>query len=157
MTIYSLLEKHEGRKHKPYRCTGGKRTIGIGHNFDDNPLPPHIADYLKKNGQITDDMVDELLETDILHATADCCVLFPGFDSFSERRKMALVDFVFQLGFNRARNGFPKFVHNINTGKWEAAAAELKYVDGKKQDKLSDYWKETKGRAMEIVRMIEEG
>ena len=99
MTIYSLLEKHEGRKHKPYRCTGGKRTIGIGHNFDDNPLPQHIADYLKKNGQITDDMVDELLETDILHATADCCVLFPGFDSFSERRKMALVDFVFQLFF----------------------------------------------------------
>lgn len=147
MTIYSLLEKHEGRKHKPYRCTGGKRTIGIGHNFDDNPLPPHIADYLKKNGQITDDMVDELLETDILHATADCCVLFPGFDSFSERRKMALVDFVFQLGFNRAR----RFVHSIaciNTGRWEKAGEQMR---------KSRWAEQTPNRAMEIIEMIEEG
>lgn len=147
MTIYSLLEKHEGRKHKPYRCTGGKRTIGIGHNFDDNPLPPHIADYLKKNGQITDDMVDELLETDILHATADCCVLFPGFDSFSERRKMALVDFVFQLGFNRAR----KFIHSIaciNIGRWEKAGEQMR---------KSAWAEQTPNRAMEIISMIEEG
>lgn len=147
MTIYSLLEKHEGRKHKPYRCTGGKRTIGIGHNFDDNPLPPHIADYLKKNGQITDDMVDELLETDILHATADCCVLFPGFDSFSERRKMALVDFVFQLGFNRAR----KFIHSIaciNIGRWEKAGEQMR---------KSRWAEQTPNRAMEIISMIEEG
>lgn len=147
MTIYSLLEKHEGRKHKPYRCTGGKRTIGIGHNFDDNPLPPHIADYLKKNGQITDDMVDELLETDILHATADCCVLFPGFDSFSERRKMALVDFVFQLGFTKAR----KFIHSIaciNIGKWEKAGEQMR---------KSRWAEQTPNRAMEIIEMIEEG
>ena len=147
MTIYSLLEKHEGRKHKPYRCTGGKRTIGIGHNFDDNPLPPHIADYLKKNGQITDDMVDELLETDILHATADCCVLFPGFDSFSERRKMALVDFVFQLGFNRAR----KFIHSIaciNIGRWEKAGEQMR---------KSRWAGQTPNRAIEIISMIEEG
>jgi lysozyme len=147
MTIYSLLEKHEGRKHKPYRCTGGKRTIGIGHNFDDNPLPPHIADYLKKNGQITDDMVDELLETDILHATADCCVLFPGFDSFSERRKMALVDFVFQLGFTRAR----KFIHSIaciNIGRWEKAGEQMR---------KSRWAEQTPNRAMEIIEMIEEG
>jgi lysozyme len=147
MTIYSLLEKHEGRKHKPYRCTGGKRTIGIGHNFDDNPLPPHIADYLKKNGQITDDMVDELLETDILHATADCCVLFPGFDSFSERRKMALVDFVFQLGFNRAR----KFIHSIaciNIGRWEKAGEQMR---------KSRWAEQTPNRAIEIISMIEEG
>ena len=147
MTIYSLLEKHEGRKHKPYRCTGGKRTIGIGHNFDDNPLPPHIADYLKKNGQITDDMVDELLETDILHATADCCVLFPGFDSFSERRKMALVDFVFQLGFNRAR----KFIHSIaciNIGRWEKAGEQMR---------KSRWAEQTPNRAHEIISMIEEG
>lgn len=147
MTIYSLLEKHEGRKHKPYRCTGGKRTIGIGHNFDDNPLPPHIADYLKKNGQITDDMVDELLETDILHATADCCVLFPGFDSFSERRKMALVDFVFQLGFNRAR----KFIHSIaciNIGRWEKAGEQMR---------KSRWAEQTPNRAKEIIEMIEEG
>ena len=147
MTIYSLLEKHEGRKHKPYRCTGGKRTIGIGHNFDDNPLPPHIADYLKKNGQITDDMVDELLDTDILHATADCCVLFPGFDSFSERRKMALVDFVFQLGFNRAR----KFIHSIaciNIGRWEKAGEQMR---------KSRWAEQTPNRAKEIIEMIEEG
>lgn len=157
-TLRQMLIRHEGWKNEPYYCSKSVRTIGVGWNLN-NPPPPEIEAFLKKNGRITDDHVNELLDISMRHAWADCRALFPLFDtdSFSGNRRAALVDVVFNMGYNRVRNGFPKFVHNINIGKWEAAAAELKYVDGKKQDKLSDYWKETKGRAMEIVRMIEEG
>ena len=32
------LIKNEGMRLKPYRCTLGKLTIGIGRNLEDNPL-----------------------------------------------------------------------------------------------------------------------
>lgn len=157
-TLQAFIEKHEGRRYKVYKCSALADTIGVGHNLI-NGLPPHIDEYLKKNKKITDAMVDELLETDIRHAVADCRVLFPLFDTdaINNNRRVALVDVVFNMGYNRLRLGFPKFVHSVNTGNWESAAAELKYTDGKKRGRLSDYYRQTKGRAVEIVRMIGEG
>lgn len=147
MTVYELIEKHEGRKNKPYRCPAGSWTIGVGHNFDANPLPPDIDYYLKQNGQITDEMIDRLLEADIRAAVADCHVLFPNFDSFSEARRMALTDFVYQLGFFRTR----RFIHSIaciNTGRWDKAGEQMRQ---------SEWYKQTPKRAQEIIEMIEAG
>ena len=146
-TIKELLTLHEGRKNKPYKCPAGKNTIGVGRNFDDNPLPPDIADYLKKNGQITDEMIDQLLETDIRHVTADCKVLFPSWDSFSPARQMAFIDFVFNVGFGGAR----KFVHMIavaNTGRWDDVVKELKD---------SRWAGQVPNRAKDLISMIEDG
>ncbi len=147
MTVYELIEKHEGRKKKPYRCTAGKRTIGVGYNYDDNTLPPDIAAYLKDNGQVTDEMIDRLLEITVRQAVADCHVLFPEFDSFSDNRRMALTDFVFQLGFKRAR-GFSKSIAAVNTGRWFDAAREME---------KSSWFYQVPKRAAEIINMIEEG
>jgi lysozyme len=144
MTIKEFITKHEGRKNKPYKCSAGKNTIGVGWNFDDNPLPPHIADYLRKNKQITDEMIDSLLECSISIAEDNCHDLFPNFDNFSENRKMALIDFLFQLGFTRAR----KFVHAvaaINTGRWEDAGKEIEN---------SSYFKQVPTRAREVIDLI---
>lgn len=124
MTIQELLIKHEGRKKKPYKCTAKKRTIGIGYNYDDNPLPSDIADYLKKNGQITDAMIDRLFFLSVSNAIKDCHKLFPDFDKFSENRRMALVDFLFNLGFKRA-SGFRHMIAAVNTGRWQDAAKEM--------------------------------
>ena len=33
--IKEQLVRHEGLRLKPYRCTAGKLTIGIGRNLDD--------------------------------------------------------------------------------------------------------------------------
>ena len=147
MTVYELIEKHEGRKNKPYRCPAGAWTIGVGHNFDANPLPPDIAEYLNKYGRITDAMIDRLLEQDIRQAVADCHVLFPEFDSMSEARRMALTDFVFQHGFVRAK----KYIHSIaciNTGRWEKAGEQMRQ---------SQWFKQAPKRAQEIIEMIEVG
>lgn len=147
MTINELIEKHEGRRLKPYKCTAGHCTIGVGWNMDANPLPKAIRDYFNAHGSITQEMSDELLNISIERAEADCMRLFPDWDKFSPNRKMALTDFVFQLGLGGAR----KFVHAIaaiNTSRWEDAAKEM--MD-------SSYAKQCRNRAKEVTEMIEVG
>lgn len=147
MTLYELIEKHEGRRYKTYKCSANADTIGVGHNLV-NGLPADIEAYYKKNKKITDEMIDRLLESDIRQAVADCHVLFPEYDHFSEARRMALADFVFQLGFTRAR----KFIHSIaciNTNRWEKAGQQMR---------LSAWaTTQTPARAKEIIQMIEVG
>lgn len=147
MTVYDLISKHEGRKSKPYKCPAGHWTIGVGHNMDSSPLPQDIDFFLKQNGCITAEMIDRLFENDVRSAVADCHVLFPDFDNFSEIRKMALIDFVFQLGFRKART-FKRTIHAINIGNWSDAAREME---------RSDWFKQVPKRAAEIINMIEEG
>lgn len=148
MRLKELLTKHEGVRSKPYICPAGYNTIGVGWNMDANPLPEDISDYLKRNGEITDTMIDRLLETSIRHATADCRVLFPEFDSFSDARRMALADFVFQLGFKRAST-FRKAIAAINTGRWDDAATEM--------EKSRWYEQTQKSRRERIVDMVRYG
>lgn len=147
MTLYELITKHEGRTNKPYKCPAGHMTIGIGWNMDANPLPLDVKIYLAQNGKITAAMIDRLLSISVGRAISDCHSLFPEFDSFSDARRMALADFVFQLGFKRAST-FRKAIAAINTGRWEDAAKEM-------QD--SAWFKQTPNRAKTIIEMIEEG
>ncbi|MDD4390203.1 MAG: glycoside hydrolase family protein [Eubacteriales bacterium] len=150
MTIKELLIKHEGKSRKPYpdNAIPPRKTIGIGYNFTDNPLPEDIAAYLKKNGQITDEMIDRLLFISIGAATMDCHKLFPDFDKFSENRRMALVDFLFNLGFKRA-SGFRHMIAAVNTGRWHEAAKEMKNSAWATQVQ--------KSRVDDLTEMIEEG
>ncbi|MDD5459987.1 MAG: glycoside hydrolase family protein [Phycisphaerae bacterium] len=147
MTVYELITKHEGRRKKPYKCSGGKNTIGIGWNFDDNPLPPYIAGYLAKHGEITDEMIDYLLDISVQRAIGDCQYLFPDFANFSINRQMALTDFVFQLGLKRA-SGFVNSIAMINTGRWEEAAKNM----------MKSRWAtQTRKRAEEVTDLIAAG
>lgn len=147
MTLRQLIEKHEGRRASVYKCPAGFNTIGVGWNIDANPLPLDIANYLKHNGHITDEMIDRLLDISIRHAQADCRVLFPSFDSFTENRKIALTDFVFNVGFRTART-FKKAVAAINKGKWDIASKEMKD---------SDWFTQVPNRAKTIIKMVETG
>jgi GH24 family phage-related lysozyme (muramidase) len=157
-TIEKFIERHEGRRNKPYKCPASKNTIGVGWNFDDNPLPKSIADYLEVHGEITDDMVNLLLSLSVKNAIKDCLDLFPTWDSISLKRRMALIDFVFQLGKHRTSH-FVNTIAAINTGRWEDAAEGIR---------KSLYWKQLGGdppgtddgkleRPEEIANMILEG
>ena len=147
MDVYEFIERHEGRRIRPYRCPAGAMTIGVGWNMDANDLPDDIARFLVANKYITDDMIDRLLEISVRQAVADCRVLFPGWDAMEPARKMALTDFVFQLGFRRAR-GFRHAIAAINTNRWEDAAREM----------LDSAWaSQTPKRAAEITEIIKTG
>ena len=146
-SLREMLIRHEGRRHRPYKCTAGKWTIGVGFNYSDNPLPTDIQEALTKKGEITDEMIDRLLDMSVRHAAADAHVLFPDLDSYSPARKNALIDWMFQLGFNTARK-FTTSVRLIKEQKWKEAANAMRQ---------SAWAKQTPNRAKEITRMIEEG
>lgn len=145
--LKDMLERHEGRRDKPYYCTAGKLTIGVGHNIDANGLPNEIQDFLDTNGFITDEMIDELLEDDIAVAASYCYKLYPLFDIFSDNRQFALLDFMFNVGYGTAKT-FVNTNKAINDERWEDAADNFQ---------KSLWYKQVKNRAKEIVRMIREG
>ena len=147
MKVEEFIEKHEGRRLKPYKCPAGFNTIGVGWNFDANPLPKKIRDYLKEHGCITQAMSNELLRISIGVAVTDCLDLFPDFEKFSDNRRMALIDFVFQLGISRASK-FVNSVHMINTGQWKEAADNMR---------LSAWYHQVPNRAQEVTELIEVG
>jgi lysozyme len=147
MTVYEFIEKHEGRRKRVYQGPAGANTIGVGWNMDANELPQDISHFLAQNGYITDEMIDRMLKTSVRQAVADCRVLFPNFDGIDDARRMALTDFVFQLGFRRARQ-FRKAIAAINTGRWEDAAKEMRD---------SAWFTQTPRRAEEITNIIETG
>jgi lysozyme len=147
MTTREFIEKHEGRRDKPYKCTAGKNTIGVGWNMDANPLPKDIADYLKEYGHILDEHIDRLLTMSINTAERDCRKLFSTFDTFSPNRKMALTDWCFQLGLTTAKK-FVNTIGMINRGKWKESAINMR---------KSNYYKQVPKRAEEVCRLLEKG
>lgn len=142
-----MLKRHEGYRNKKYKCPAGKNTIGVGHNFDSSPLPLATQAHLNQYGAITDEMIDQLLDADILIATKDCKKLYPGFDSFSEKRQAALIDFLFNVGIGTASD-FKQTNRYINAGLWDNAAANMKQ---------SKWYRQVGFRGVEIVKMIKEG
>lgn len=145
--LKEMLTRHEGKSLKPYRCPKGKPTIGIGHNIDAKGLPQAIDAYLSRKGSITESMCNEILAADISNAYADCIRLYPAFNSFSEARQCALIDFMFNVGPGTAAT-FKNTNRSINSFDWERAAQGFEH---------SDWYIQVGDRAPEIVSMIREG
>lgn len=157
-SLRKLLIRHEGWRNTPYKCARNFLTIGVGHNYTVNPLPKEMEEFLFDNGYLTNQMVEQLFQSDVLAATRDCKRLYKEFDSFSENRRNALIDFVFNVGYQTARS-FIKTNKAINSGDWKLAAEGIR---------SSLYWKQLGGdtpgkddgkceRPEEIVNMILEG
>lgn len=121
----TIIKRHEGYRDQPYRCTAGALTIGWGHNMDAHPLPAPVLLNLDTLGRITTADAELLLDQGMLRAEHDCRRIFPGFETFSDNRKAALVDWLFNLGRPRALK-FVRTIHLINTGRWEEAAEAMR-------------------------------
>lgn len=147
MTLKELLIKHEGKRYKPYKCSAGHWTIGIGHNIDAKGLPVDIQAYLTQYGKITDAMIDILYEQDVNQAIEDCLKLYKGFENFTKNRKKALIDFLFNLGFSKTRK-FVKANQAINEGRFDDAGYEMK-------DSL--WYHQVGDRADEVIEMLVNG
>jgi lysozyme len=145
--LKEILEKHEGKKRRKYKCTAGRWTIGIGHNMEDEPLPEEMQRFLDSNGYITDEMIYELLEKDIEDAINDAWDLYPNLESYSEARQAALIDFLFNVG-KRVALQFKRFNRAVNEEKWDNAAKYLLE---------SKYARQVGQRAQTIARMLREG
>jgi len=126
MELKELLKKFEGEKLKPYKCIAGFNTIGVGFNFDANPLPEDIQNYLIAHGEITQEMSDRLLDDSIEWAKDDLDIVFAmeKINGATENRKNALISAMFNVGIGKFK-GFKKMIAAIIAGDWNKAADEL--------------------------------
>lgn len=134
-----MLTRDEGERRTLYDdATGeppqvvGRITSGIGHNFSDSKL--------------SDTMVMLLFSEDYDKALVSCRRLFPGFDTFSQARRLALLNMAFNLGQTRL-SLFVKLIDAVARNDWKLAAYETK---------RSIWAIQVKGRAHRVAGMLED-
>ena len=138
MNVDALLEQlveHEGLRLKPYRCTAGKLTIGVGRNLDDRGISKDEALYLLRN--------------DIKKCINDAEAVIGSqvWEGLSEARKRVLVDMRFNLGAGGIRT-FKNTLQAIREGRYGDASKGM----------LSSKWAGQVGRrATTLARMMLEG
>jgi len=120
--IKEQLVRHEGLKLKPYRCTAGKLTIGIGRNLDDCGITESEA-YI-------------MLINDIMNCEKQLKARIPDiYNHLDEARKSVLLNMCISipqsrfaplrepcyLGINGLL-GFKNTLAFVKAGDWERAA-----------------------------------
>lgn len=127
------LIRDEGLKLKPYKCTAGKTTIGVGRNLDDVG--------------ITNEEALELLRNDIMRCMKDLDKNLPWWRTLTENRQSALVNLCFNLGIGGLL-GFKNTLEYIRTGQYDKAA----------ENALQSKWAAQVGdRAKRIAELIRKG
>jgi lysozyme len=133
--LLKTIERHEGFRDKPYRCTAGKLTIGIGWNIDDAPMRYSEARFRLNN--------------DLEECKTDLRKIFPGqFDQLPDHVQEVLMNMRFQLGPGGFR-GFKKFIAAIKG--WDFVLAQKEMLDSK----WAKY--DTPERANELAEALRHG
>jgi lysozyme len=132
--IKAQLVRHEGLRLKPYRCTAGKLTIGIGRNLDDCGISQSEA-YV-------------MLINDIMNCEKQLQAKIPDiYNGLDEVRKSVLLKMCFNLGVSGLL-GFKNTLAFIKAGDWERAANNM----------LVSRWAKQVGcRAIELSELMRKG
>ena len=132
--IKAQLIRHEGLRLKPYRCTAGKLTIGIGRNLDDRGISQKEA-YAMLERDIQDCeqwLIDEIPEV---------------YNKLDEVRQSVLLNMCFNLGIKGLLE-FKNTLAFIDAGDWERAANGM----------LASKWAKQVGRrAIELSELMRKG
>ena len=131
-SIEDQLILHEGLRLKPYRCTAGKLTIGVGRNLEDKG--------------ISHDEAMMLLRNDIAEVTAQL-ERFDWFRALGPVRRKVLIDMAFNLGMGGLL-GFQKMIEALKRADYEAAADEMVY---------SRWYRQVGERGRRLERMMRTG
>lgn len=127
------LRLHEGERLKPYRCTAGKLTIGIGRNLEDRGITAEESAYLLSN--------------DIDSHWRELVRALPWVEQLDEVRQRVLLDMAFNLGIVGLL-GFKNTLATIQAGDYERGAAMM----------LQSRWAGQVGqRAVRLSRMMAMG
>lgn len=108
--LQSELIRDEGLKLKPYRCTAGRLTIGVGRNLDDRGIDEDEALYLLRR------------DTDAVIAQLDKAL--PWWRKLSDARQRALVNMAFNLGINGLLQ-FKTTLRLLEAGEYDAASQAM--------------------------------
>lgn len=135
--LTSELIVDEALKLKPYHCTAGKLTIGIGRNLEDVGISTDEARYLLKN--------------DIDRVCAQLDAALPWWRTMSERRQRVLANMCFNMGIGNSTRGLLSFrntLASMQRGDYRAAARGMRD---------SSWAKQVGARAERLAKMMEEG
>lgn len=100
----------EGLRLKPYRCTAGRLTIGVGRNLDDRGISRAEALVL--------------LHNDITEAWGGVLAALPWAASAPEPVQQALVNMAFNLGL-KGLLGFTQTLELMRLGRYAEAAQAM--------------------------------
>lgn len=131
--LIQQLRRHEGERLKPYRCTAGKLTIGVGRNLDDRGITAEESAYLLSN--------------DIDRVWTELQARIPWVTGLSDVRQRVLLDMAFNLG----TDGLMKFrntLARVEAGNYQKAGEMM----------LDSLWAKQVGmRAQRLSRMMQTG
>lgn len=109
--LVNELIRDEGVKLKPYKCTAGHWTIGVGRTLEIQGISGREALYM--------------LDNDIDTARWDLQDVFPDFPDFPIDAQHVLINLRHQLG-RRGLAGFKRMQEAIRKMDWKEAAKELR-------------------------------
>lgn len=104
------LLAHEGLRLRPYRCSAGKLTIGVGRNLDDRG--------------ISRDEAMLMLEHDLAAVVAELDTRVAWWAGLATARQAVLVDMCFQLGLTGLLR-FERFLAAAREGRHADAEREM--------------------------------
>ena len=146
--IKEQLVRHEGLRLKPYRCTAGKFTIGIGRNLDECGVSQSEA-YI-------------MLINDIMNCEKQLQAKIPDiYNGLDEVRKSVLLNMCISIPQSRFASlrepcylgingllGFKNTLAFIQAGDWERAANNML---------VSKWAKQVGRRAIELSELMRKG
>lgn len=131
--LVAELTRDEGLRLKPYRCTAGKLTIGVGRNLDDVGISQGEAEIMLRN--------------DIDRATEGLDREIPWWRALDPVRQRVMVNMAFNLGI-RGLVGFKNTMELIRCGEYLDAAQHM----------LATKWAKQVGpRAERLALMMRDG
>ena len=131
--LVTQLTTDEDKRHKPYRDTVGKLTIGVGRNLDDRGL--------------SDDEIAYLLANDIKIVEKELDREMPWWRGMSDARQNAIANIVFNIGMPRFK-AFKKSIAALQDKNYELASIEL----------MDSLWARQVGdRAARVTKLIRTG
>jgi len=131
--LFAQLRLHEGVEHKPYKCTAGYLTIGVGRNIEERGL--------------SDDEIDYILNNDVNIATDELVDSFSWYGDLDPIRQRVVIDMVFNLGMPRFKQ-FKNMIAALEAGDWAEAAVQM----------MDSRWAKQVGQRAERLRdMMETG
>ena len=130
--LIAQLKRHEAVELKPYKCTSGKLTIGVGRNLEDIGITEQEAELLLLNdiGRVEQELVNDQWYMDL-----------------DPVRKAVIENMSFNLGYPSLKK-FQKMIAHISEGNFELASKEM----------LNSRWSKQVGqRSIELAEQMRTG
>ena len=130
--LIAQLKRHESVELKPYTCTSGKLTIGVGRNLEDIGIIEQAAELLLLNdiGREKQELVNDQWYMDL-----------------DPVRKAVIENMSFNLGYPTLKK-FQNMIAHISEGNFELASKEM----------LNSRWSKQVGqRSIELAEQMRTG